>query len=537
MMVSNGYADSILNDDNSDNGMRLATEKMEQLQHASSMTAASLLLAQQQECWSAYRSATADSRHSDVLACLSEPCSIYWMSSGVKAVGSHSAVSPILKTLAVQQRELALNIQVVSYTVGRGRLVEEAIFTVVHDAALDWLLPDVKPTRKRITFPVVTIVKFDDYAMIQDVHIHWDQATVLRQIMANSSEVTLPVLGPRIVDPLTQMEPLSVERLSLAEEPMDEAAQHRRMIEHSKRGSMASIISQSKGDAGYERPSSRVLQRPGGKTNDIFNTESTADDSRRFVQQPNHFSEDVPAVAASQASSTADPYSRPSSALGGRRDPNWSNASNTSDDTSSTQQHTGRRTYPNRDSASTAFYGDGSEPAAGLHTGKRSYPNRDNSSISLSSDSQETASAHGTGRRGGYPNRDSSNESFYGNGQDRVAQHTGRRSGYPNRDSSTLSFYGDGHEKSVMPQHTGRRFYPNRDATTFSFGDDSSEVKTTTAKPLKSRVEGMGEVAGVAASAAEGTYGMRNKNEYSVENEARPSTRGFAPPNSNIIFG
>lgn len=38
---------------------------------------------------------------------------------------------------------------------GKKTMYETVIFTLVHDQPISWLLPDVKPTRKRITVPMV----------------------------------------------------------------------------------------------------------------------------------------------------------------------------------------------------------------------------------------------------------------------------------------------------------------------------------------------------------------------------------------------
>jgi carboxymethylenebutenolidase len=58
---------------------------------------------------------------------------------------------------------------------------------------MDWMLPGIEPTGKRVEVPLVVIVKFRDGKLAHE-HIYWDQASVLVQLgLLDSSK--LPVSG------------------------------------------------------------------------------------------------------------------------------------------------------------------------------------------------------------------------------------------------------------------------------------------------------------------------------------------------------
>ena len=81
----------------------------------------------------------------------------------------------------------------VSRTVGEGILVDEMVFCFTHDIEVDWMLPGIKPTGKRVEIPLVAIVKFRG-DKLHNGHIYWDQASVLVQI-GLLDPVSLPIAG------------------------------------------------------------------------------------------------------------------------------------------------------------------------------------------------------------------------------------------------------------------------------------------------------------------------------------------------------
>jgi carboxymethylenebutenolidase len=81
----------------------------------------------------------------------------------------------------------------VSRTIGEERLVDEMIFLFTHTIEMDWMLPGIAPTGKRVECPLVVIVHFRDGKLANE-HIYWDQATVLVQLgLLDAGE--LPVAG------------------------------------------------------------------------------------------------------------------------------------------------------------------------------------------------------------------------------------------------------------------------------------------------------------------------------------------------------
>jgi carboxymethylenebutenolidase len=81
----------------------------------------------------------------------------------------------------------------ISRTIGAERLVDEMIFKFTHTIEMDWMLPGIAPTGKRVECPLVVIVHFRD-GKLSNEHIYWDQATVLVQLGLLDPS-TLPVAG------------------------------------------------------------------------------------------------------------------------------------------------------------------------------------------------------------------------------------------------------------------------------------------------------------------------------------------------------
>ena len=91
----------------------------------------------------------------------------------------------------------------VSRTIGENQLVDEMVFKFTHTIAMDWMLPGIPPTGKRVEVPLVAIVRFRDGKLAHE-HIYWDQASVLVQI-GLVDPARLPVAGVetarKVLDP------------------------------------------------------------------------------------------------------------------------------------------------------------------------------------------------------------------------------------------------------------------------------------------------------------------------------------------------
>jgi carboxymethylenebutenolidase len=74
-----------------------------------------------------------------------------------------------------------IQIMNVSRTVGADQIVEEMVISFTHSMVIDWMLPGVAATGKKVELAVVVIVGFKD-EKISHEHIYWDQASVLVQL-------------------------------------------------------------------------------------------------------------------------------------------------------------------------------------------------------------------------------------------------------------------------------------------------------------------------------------------------------------------
>jgi carboxymethylenebutenolidase len=83
----------------------------------------------------------------------------------------------------------------VSRTIGQGRVVDEMIMRFTHTIRMDWLLPGITPTAKRVEIPFVVVVQFERDKVAHE-HVYWDQASVLVQL--GLLDRTLPVRGGEI---------------------------------------------------------------------------------------------------------------------------------------------------------------------------------------------------------------------------------------------------------------------------------------------------------------------------------------------------
>jgi trans-aconitate methyltransferase len=91
----------------------------------------------------------------------------------------------------------------VSRTIGADRLVDEMIFRFTHTLEMDWMLPGLAPTGRRVEVPLVVIVHFREGKLAHE-HIYWDQASVLVQL-GLLDPAGLPVAGGetarKVLDP------------------------------------------------------------------------------------------------------------------------------------------------------------------------------------------------------------------------------------------------------------------------------------------------------------------------------------------------
>jgi carboxymethylenebutenolidase len=78
-------------------------------------------------------------------------------------------------------------------TVGQGRVIDEMIFAFTHDIEMDWMLPAIAPTGRRVEVPLVVVVQISGDEIVCE-RIYWDQASVLAQLGLLDAS-TLPIAG------------------------------------------------------------------------------------------------------------------------------------------------------------------------------------------------------------------------------------------------------------------------------------------------------------------------------------------------------
>ncbi|MBV8215911.1 MAG: ester cyclase, partial [Verrucomicrobia bacterium] len=84
----------------------------------------------------------------------------------------------------------------ISRTVGQERIVDEFVYRCTHSIPMEWLLPGVPPTGRRLEIPTVAIVSFEDGKMKSE-HLYWDQASALVQL-GLLDPAGLPVAGVEV---------------------------------------------------------------------------------------------------------------------------------------------------------------------------------------------------------------------------------------------------------------------------------------------------------------------------------------------------
>jgi carboxymethylenebutenolidase len=108
----------------------------------------------------------------------------------------------------------------ISRTIGSDRLVDEFIVRFTHSIEMDWILPGIAATGRRVECATVAIVQFRGDKLYSE-HIYWDQASVLVQLgLLDPSR--LPIAGVetarKLADPHVPSNEL-MDRLSRSRRP------------------------------------------------------------------------------------------------------------------------------------------------------------------------------------------------------------------------------------------------------------------------------------------------------------------------------
>ena len=125
--------------------------------------------------------------------------------------GSHGVRTFYKRRLIGQFFPPDVTFDAVSRTYSEERLVDELIVSFTHTHTIDWMLPGVNPTGKRVEAVFVVIVGIQNDKVAYE-HILWDQASVLVQLGLLNPK-GLPVTGsgaaaklrnPNLPDPFFQ---------------------------------------------------------------------------------------------------------------------------------------------------------------------------------------------------------------------------------------------------------------------------------------------------------------------------------------------
>ena len=74
-----------------------------------------------------------------------------------------------------------LDLTSLSQTFGNDRSVEEFVIRFTHTLAMDWMLPGVPATGRKVEFAFVGVIQFQADKVANE-RLYWDQATVLSQL-------------------------------------------------------------------------------------------------------------------------------------------------------------------------------------------------------------------------------------------------------------------------------------------------------------------------------------------------------------------
>ena len=91
----------------------------------------------------------------------------------------------------------------ISLTIGKDQIVEELVISFAHTKKVDWCLPNIEPTNKKVKMAVVVIAGIDNKKLTHE-HIYWDQASVLVQV-GLIDPINLPVVGDQSANKLLKI--------------------------------------------------------------------------------------------------------------------------------------------------------------------------------------------------------------------------------------------------------------------------------------------------------------------------------------------
>jgi carboxymethylenebutenolidase len=114
------------------------------------------------------------------VAVMTEEPHLLLIPSGTGGVG-RAAVHKFYAEQMLPHLPPDLELEPLSHIFGDDRIVEEFVIRFTHTLRMDWLLPGLAATNRKVEFAFVGIIGFLG-SKVASEHLYWDQATVLCQL-------------------------------------------------------------------------------------------------------------------------------------------------------------------------------------------------------------------------------------------------------------------------------------------------------------------------------------------------------------------
>ena len=114
------------------------------------------------------------------LATLSENPYVLLIPSGAALIGKQAVRDFYVKRF-IPYIPSDLELIPVSQIISEDRIIDELVIRFTHSLQMDWMLPDIPPTNRKVEFALVTIHQFEQDKVASE-RLYWDQSTVLTQL-------------------------------------------------------------------------------------------------------------------------------------------------------------------------------------------------------------------------------------------------------------------------------------------------------------------------------------------------------------------
>jgi carboxymethylenebutenolidase len=142
--------------------------------------------------WEAHTGAEFELKDADAaIATMTDHPVLVHVPAGTGATG-REPLRKFYAELFIPQTPPDASLTLLTRTVADERLVDEFIFEFTHTGQVDWLVPGIPATGRKVAVPHVAVITFEGDKIASE-HIYWDQASMLRQLGVLDGD--LPVLG------------------------------------------------------------------------------------------------------------------------------------------------------------------------------------------------------------------------------------------------------------------------------------------------------------------------------------------------------